>query len=462
MTAAVSLFARALAIIDVQVTGLHPDKDSIWEVAVLHVEGGLVVARHVWLLKPAYGLPAGVSHISGVLSAELADQPCFAEVAVELARCLEGRVVVGHNLRVAHAFLRHGFARAGLRVRYRQLCTLQLARVAWPDLPCHSLDALCEGQGISRFFKHRALPDAEAVWQLLSTLLTQVPAERLQRQLRKAAVPRFLTAERLQAVPSRPGVYYFYGENQALLYVGKSRNLHQRVQSHFQNDHHSRRGLQMAQQVRDIRVQPTAGELGALLLESAEVKRLLPLYNRQLRRQRDLLTWVLIPGTEGLQPELQAVGCSVIGGNSVGLFRSRRQAQAWLRSETSRSQLCLRVLGLERGNGACFATQLGVCRGACCGLESREAHDLRLLAACEQLRVATWPWSGPVAWVERDLVQGLSHWHVLDQWRHVATVDDPALIGAALQQPGQAFSLDAYHILLSHLRRFPQTEVVVL
>jgi DNA polymerase-3 subunit epsilon len=462
VTAAPSLFASALAIIDVQITGLHPDKDCIWEVAVLQVDGGSVVARHVWLLNPACGLPASVSRVSGVLSAELVGEPRFADMASELARCLEGRVVVGHNLRVAHAFLRRGFALAGLRVRYRQLCTVQLARAAWPDLPCHSLDALCERQAISRFFQHRALPDAEAVWQLLATLVPQVPAALLSRQLRKAAVPRFLTAERLQALPSRPGVYYFYGENQALLYIGKSRNLRQRVQSHFQNDHHSRRSLQISQQVRDIRVQPTAGELGALLLESAEVKRLLPLYNRQLRRQRDVQTWVLTVGADGLLPELQAVGQSVIENSSVGLFRSRRQAHAWLRDEATRSQLCLRVLGLERGEGACFATQLGACRGACCGRESREAHDARLLAGCEQLRIASWPWSGPVALVERDLEQRLCQWHVLDQWRHVATVDDPTLIDAARQQPAQGFSLDAYHILLSHLRRFPQTEVVVL
>ena len=456
------LTARALAVIDVQVTGLHPQQDCIWEIAVLLVDDGAVVARHAWLLRPLSGLPATVSRLSGVLPAELAGQPCFADIADELARCLEGRVVVGHNLRVAHAFLRRGFASAGLRVRYRQLCTLQLARTAWPGLTSHSLDALCEAQGIRRFFRHRASPDAEAVWQLLPALVAQVPPEQLARQLRKAAVPRFLSAERLQAIPARPGVYYFYGENQALLYIGKSRNLRQRVHSHFQNDHHSRRSLQMAQQVRDIRVQPTAGELGALLLESAEVKRLLPLYNRQLRRQRDLLTWVLIPGAEGLQPELQTVGRSIIESGSVGLFRSRRQAQAWLRSEASRHQLCLRVLGLERGDGACFATQLGACRGACRGLEPRETHDARLFAACEQLRIASWPWSGPVALVERDLEQNLCQWHVLDQWRHLATVDDPALINAARQQPAQAFSLDAYHILLSHLRRFPHTEVVVL
>lgn len=466
MSTTTPLLTRALAVIDVQLTGLHPGKDCIWEIAVVQVEAGAVVARHAWLLKPDCALPVSVSRLCGVLPAELEEQPAFSEIAAELASLLDGRVVVGHNLRIAHAFLRRAFALAGQPVRYRQLCTLQLARAAWPDLPEHGLDALCESQQINRFFRHRALPDAEAVWQLLSCLLTQVPADLLQvqvqRQLRKAAVPRFLSAERLQALPARPGVYYFYGENQALLYIGKSRNLRQRVQSHFQNDHHSRRSLQVAQQIRDIRVQPTAGELGALLLEAAEVKRLLPLYNRQLRRQRELLAWVLGQAEEGWRLALQGVDATAQVGDSVGLFRSRRQAQDWLRSQARQYQLCLRVLGLESGTGACFATQLGGCKGACCGLEPRAAHDARLLAACEQLRIAAWPWPGAVALVERDPEHGFSQWHVLDQWRHLATVDDPALIDAARQQPSQAFSLDAYHIVLSHLRRCPHTEVVVL
>lgn len=466
MRAASPLFARALAVINVQATGLHPDQDCIWEIAVLQVEGGVVTARRSWLLKPARALPVSVSRLSGVLPAELEEQPGFADIAAELAQLLDGHVVVGHNLRIAHAFLRHAFTLAGLSVRYRQLCTLQLARAAWPDLPDHGLDALCAGQRISRFFQHRALPDAEAVWQLLLRLLAQIPAEVLMRQvarqLRKAAVPRFLTAERLQAVPSRPGVYFFYGDNQTLLYIGKSRNLRQRVQSHFQNDHRNRRSLQVAQQIRDIRVQPTAGELGALLLEAAEVKRLLPLYNRQLRRQRELLTWVLKASEDGVKPELQPVDERAPIGNSVGLFRSRRQALDWLRGEARKRRLCLRLLGLEGGLGACFARQLAVCNGACCGLEPREQHDARLLAGCEQLRVAAWPWPGPVALVERDPEHDFAQWHVLDQWRYLATVDDPGQIDAARQQPLQAFSLDAYHIVLSHLRRFPHTEVVVL
>lgn len=466
MPAPIALFSRALAIIHVQVTGLHPEKDSLWEIAVLRVEGGAVVKRHSWLLNPGQALPMSVSRRCGVLPAELQQQPRFNHIASELASSLEGCVVVGHNLRVAHAFLRRAFALAGQAVRYRQLCTLQLARAAWPDLPDHGLDALCAAQSIQRFFRDRALPDAEAVWQLLQCLVAQVPAEALalqvSDQLRKAAVPRYLSAERLRALPARPGVYYFYGDNRALLYVGKSRNVRQRVQSHFQNDHQSRRTLQIAQQIRDIHVQPTAGELGALLLEAAEVKRLLPLYNRQLRRQRDLLTWALREDEDGVRPELQRLADTGPVTQSVGLFRSQRQALGWLRGEARKQQLCLRLLGLENGVGACFATQLGGCLGACCGQEPCAVHDARLLASCQQLRIAAWPWSGPVALVERDSQHGLTQWHVLDQWRHLGTVDDFALLSAPLNNSSQAFSLDAYHIVLSHLRRFPHTEVVVL
>lgn len=460
------LLSRSLAVIHVQVTGLHPEQDSLWEVAVLRVDAGAVVARHSWLLNPRHPLPASVSRLSGVVPAELALQPRFNEIAAELAAVLQGCVVVGHNLRIAHAFLRRAFALAGQSVRYRQLCTLQLARAVWPDRPDYSLDALCAAQSIQRFFRDRALPDAEAVWQLLHCQLTQLPAEALARQvsgqLRKAAVPRFLTAERLRALPERPGVYYFYGDNRALLYVGKSRNLRQRVQSHFQNDHQSRRALQIAQQVRDIEVQPSAGELGALLLEAAEVKRLLPLYNRQLRRQRELLTWALHHDDDGVRPQLQNLAEAGPVEQCAGLFRSRRQALGWLREQARAHQLCLRLLGLESGVGACFALQLGGCLGACCGRESRAAHDARLLAGCEQLRMAAWPWPGPVALVERDGEHGLTQWHVLDQWRHLGTVDDFGQVAALLNNPSQAFSLDAYHIVLSHLRRFAHTEVVVL
>src|SRR3989344_2073704 len=94
------LLARPLAVIDVQITGMHPDKDCIWEIAVLQVDAGSVVERHSWLLKPACALPRTVSRLSGVLPAESDEQPVFAEIAGELSRLLEGRGGGRGHLRV--------------------------------------------------------------------------------------------------------------------------------------------------------------------------------------------------------------------------------------------------------------------------------------------------------------------------------------------------------------------------
>lgn len=454
---------RPLAVLDVETTGLHPQRDGIWEIAVLLVDAGRVSGRLSWLLDPGQPLPGAIAALSGVLDAELRDQPRFAAIAGELLAALQGRLLVGHNLRFDLAFLRRGLRAAGLALRARQLCTLRLARQLYPELPAHGLDALCAQFAIPRFIAHRAPADAEATWQLLQRLAAHPAcAESLNGQLRKGAVPPGLGAARLAELPERPGVYYFHGAGGALLYVGKSRNLRRRVQSHFQNDHASRRSLQMAQQVCEVRVTPTAGELGALLLEAAEVARLQPLYNRQLRRQRELLSWTLQLAGGGLRPELQALARLAPGVEHAGLFRARRDALEWLRGQAREHGLCLRLLGLESGQGACFAAQLDQCRGACCGREPRSAHDARLRAAFGGRRLAAWPWRGPVALVERDAANELCEWHVLDGWRHLGSVRDPARIAALLDNPEAPFTRDTYRILRSHLRRHPEMEIVEL
>ena len=52
----------------------------------------------------------------------------------------------------------------------------------------------------------------------------------------------------LDAIPDTPGVYLFFDERDAPLYVGKSINLRTRVLSHFSADHSSSREMQIAQQ----------------------------------------------------------------------------------------------------------------------------------------------------------------------------------------------------------------------
>ena len=456
--AAATLQGRALAVVEVKTTGVHPARDAIWELAIIQVDAeGCVAERLHWLFEPCVALPPQLLSLSGLHPLELSGQPRIDSEARAIADAIRGRVLMGHNLRFSLAFLRRVLP-DWKTLRPPQLCTLRLARATLPQLASAGFDALCAHFGITRFFRDRAVPDAEAVLTLAQHLLQEVAPTTLGQQLRSAARPPLLAAERFAQLPE----HYFLGDGGAQLYVGKSRNLRRRVMSHFQNDHRDRRSLQMVQQIRDVQLAVTAGELGALLFESAEIKRLQPLYNRRLRKQRELLTWALTGEPGELHIELLQHHALRPGLRHVGLFRSRHQARQWLLEQARERRLCLRVLGLEEGEGACFAYQLGRCAGAYCGEEPRSAHDRRLLAGAERLQTQAWPWNGPVALVERDEQHGLTQWHVLDQWRHLGTVDQLDHAQPLLAARRGGFNLDTYHILIGHLRRHPNMEIVPL
>ncbi|PZP79298.1 MAG: DNA polymerase III subunit epsilon [Ectopseudomonas oleovorans] len=443
---------------EVKTTGVHPARDAIWELAIIQVDAeGCVAERLHWLFEPGVALPPQLLSLSGLHPLELSGQPRIDSEARAIADAIRGRVLMGHNLRFSLAFLRRVLP-DWKTLRPPQLCILRLARATLPQLASAGFDALCAHFGITRFFRDRAVPDAEAVLTLAQHLLQEVAPTTLGQQLRSAARPPLLAAERFAQLPE----HYFLGDGGAQLYVGKSRNLRRRVMSHFQNDHRDRRSLQMVQQIRDVQLAVTAGELGALLFESAEIKRLQPLYNRRLRKQRELLTWALAGEPGELHIELLQHHALRPGLRHVGLFRSRHQARQWLLEQARERRLCLRVLGLEEGEGACFAYQLGRCAGACCGEEPRSAHDRRLLAGAERLQTQAWPWNGPVALVERDEQHGLTQWHVLDQWRHLGTVDQLEHAQPLLAARRGGFNLDTYHILIGHLRRHPNMEIVPL
>lgn len=87
----------------------------------------------------------------------------------------------------------------------------------------------------------------------------------------------------LDALPGSPGVYLFRDARQRLLYVGKARDLRQRVRSHFQSRPVNARQANMVEAVRSIDVVLTKSETEALVLENSLIKNNKPIYNVMLR-----------------------------------------------------------------------------------------------------------------------------------------------------------------------------------
>lgn len=179
----------------------------------------------------------------------------------------------------------------------------------------------------------------------------------------------------LEALPKHPGVYFFHGDSDTMpLYIGKSINIRSRVLSHLRTPDEA----SMLRQSRRITWILTAGEIGALLLEAQLIKEQQPLFNKRLRRNRQLCSLRF----DGDKPEViyaKEVDFSSQQG-LYGLFANRHAALQTLQSIADEHKLCYGLLGLEslsRGR-ACFRSALKRCAGACCGKESVEAHHQRL------------------------------------------------------------------------------------
>ncbi len=456
-----------LVFVDLETTGTNPVADRITEIGIVEVDAAGTATHWSSLVNPEVPIPSFIQGLTGISNAMVRDAPTFAELAPALHDRLQGALFIAHNARFDYGFLRNAFESAGLPFKTDVLCTVKLSRALYPKERKHNLDTLIERHGLKADARHRALADADLLWQLWQVLNTQLAAEEfnaaLASLLQRPSLPSHLPTDALDDIPDTPGVYLFYGENDLPLYVGKSVRLRQRVLSHFNSDHKLYKDMRLSQQLHRIEVRETAGEIGALLLEAQLVKDLQPVHNRLLRRQGDLCAWRLKEDAHGhTQPVLTYASEQDFGraDRLYGLFSTKRKAESALRELAEAHDLCLVQLGLEGRAGAnkpCFNWQLKRCKGVCIGKEAESFHRARLEAALANLHVKTWPYPGAVGLVEGEGER--VDVHVVNNWCYLGTArSDEALHTLLEQAPSRpAFDLDTYKILSKALlqRRLP-------
>jgi DNA polymerase-3 subunit epsilon len=150
-----------LAFVDLEMTGLDPERDRVVEICVDRVVGDRSVERLVTLIDPGERV-GGAANVHGIDAAALVGAPSFPAVAADVARLLHGAILVAHAAAWDAVFLEAEFRRAGLDiVLTRWIDTLVLARRAFA-FRSYSLDALCVELGIERGRAHRAESDVRA------------------------------------------------------------------------------------------------------------------------------------------------------------------------------------------------------------------------------------------------------------------------------------------------------------
>jgi DNA polymerase-3 subunit epsilon len=443
---------REYAIIDTETTGMRPPFSRVIDIGIIRVKNGKIVDTFQSLINPGTSIPSQITRITDITDSDLITAPSFDEVALRVEDILKDAVFVAHNAAFDYAFIKAEFNRIGMAFKAPTLCTVRLSRALYPHERSHSLDSIINRHNLHISERHRAYPDARAVYDFLDITTRSIESKKLKQAVENVLgsslgrVPK----EAFKELSDSSGVYFFHGPDQELLYIGKSKHIRTRVRSHFSAQ--SPRSHHIQNETASIHTVETSGELSALILESALIKQQNPLYNRALVKRKSLVVVYRTEDTDGYDTlQLKHTSSMHADPAILGVFRSQSQAKNTVRTIARQHGLCEKRLGLEKNGAECFARQLGTCDGACLGAISTEVFNTRLEKAFESRRLKVWPYKGVVLITEqKDENSGtlffIDNWSLKGAYRYEDENYSP------LVENGGGFDYDTYKILVRFMR----------
>ena len=374
------------AIIDIETTGGSARIEKITEIAIYLHDGNQISGEFVTLVNPERNIPYFITNLTGITNEMVEDAPRFFEIAKTIVELTEGRTFVAHNASFDYSFIRQEFKSLGFNFKRNILDTVSLSRKLFPGHRSYSLGNICKDLKITINGRHRASGDALATVRLFELLMArdrEISGSKsvLLKNTRVSKLHPGLDLAKIERIPEEPGIYYFYNETGDMIYIGKSRNLQQRISTHLSNNT-TNRAMEMRDLIADIDWEVTGSELIALLKESFEIKENKPVYNRAQRRtgfQWGIFSFVDVSGYINYR-----YGQLDNDDSPVSVFTSKEKTKSKLNSLVETFGLCQKLSGLYDTDGACFHYQVGICKGACCGKESAEEYNERAAKATEE------------------------------------------------------------------------------
>lgn len=382
------LAEATFTVVDLETTGLDPERDRITEIGAVRSRGGEVQGELATFVHPGMPIPAAVTAITGIRDTDVVTAPSIEGVLPALLEFLRGGVFVAHNARFDLGFLRAALARSGRdRIEPVVLDTALLARrlvrsevrdVRLATLAAHLRSPVAPD--------HRALTDARATLHVLHALIERstaygvVTVEDLV-ELGRASSDR--TRRRITLIagaPAAPGVYRFLDRDGRALYVGTATDLARRLRSYFGTD--PRRGvLDLVRATERVTwtVTPTAVEASVREVRELHARR--PRHNRRSTRPHALAALAM---TREPFPRLAVVrdldgDHRRVLGPVAGRATVERAIEAVLAVHPLRE--CRPRLRRRQDHDPCILKDLDRCGAPCDGTQTPEGYGAVVAAA---------------------------------------------------------------------------------
>lgn len=282
------------------------------------------------------------------------------------------------------------------------------------------------------------------------------------------------TRSSLSGITIRPGVYLYKDASGAVLYVGKAKNLRNRIRQYFvRPDALGAKTSILVPQIRSIQTIATDSEFDAILLESELIRQYMPKYNSISKDDKSPL-FIALTLDESLPSILLTRKTTIESWNPtpqkriiVGPFQSGSVARRLLQSIRRVIPYCSQK---QRTGTACFYTHLGLCDpcpSAIVGLPEGPEKKRLQERYRRQMRSIALVLSGQASTVRRALEKTMNRSAASEKYEAAGTAKqqltalnrllthsfDPVLYHDAVSQPGRMYQQrlrDLSHVLMEH------------
>ncbi|MCM8829883.1 MAG: 3'-5' exonuclease [Candidatus Omnitrophica bacterium] len=167
-----------LVVLDVETTGLDPEKDRIVEIALISIKNGEIEDKFVTLVNPEVEIPLDVSSIHGITPVDTKDAPFFRDIAGKVLNIINKKTLLVHNADFDIPFLKKELRLCGLELSgIKIIDTLAIARNHF-CFPSNSLSNIAAYYKIDTSGSHRAEADAMMTYKIYCKLLEELTKRR--------------------------------------------------------------------------------------------------------------------------------------------------------------------------------------------------------------------------------------------------------------------------------------------
>ena len=385
----INIYDATYVVCDVETTGLSPQFNRITEIALIKIQDGEITDKFSTLINPKQHIPREITHLTGITNEDVINKPAFEDIAQDIINFFkndveQNTIFVGHNVGFDYKFVYESFRRISepIDFYFKTLCTCKLARRLSPKLKSKSLGNVASHLDIPIGRAHRAFDDTLATAKIFLHYIDRLQEEFELETLDDLLIfqnKKIFTEEnkspalkrlniKLKDIPTNPGVYFFKSTSGEILYIGKAKNLRERLSSYFRhNSELTYKIKKLLTRIRELNFEITDSELSALILESKLIKKHKPRFNTAIKRFR--FHPFLKIDVQNDFPKIEKVyEIENDGANYYGPFSSRRTVNQLLREIKDKFKIrkCEdKKIKASIQNSNCMYYDIGQCDAPC-------------------------------------------------------------------------------------------------